>query len=105
MTPGEPAPRVPQVETPGPIAVPRTRYRWYHKLGAFLFIVLALTVGMFLVLYPWTESWEINYFALLPGWNDLWTNLYFRGAVSGVGILNVSLALAETFHLRRFAKR
>jgi hypothetical protein len=34
-----------------------------------------------------------------------WFNAYVRGAVSGLGIVNVYIALLEIFRLRRFARR
>jgi hypothetical protein len=105
MTPGEAAPRAADTAAPAPVAVLRPLYRWYNKLGAFLLIVLSLAVGLFLVSFPWTEYWEINYFALLSGWHEYWTNPYVRGAVSGLGVLNLYVSLVEVFRLRRFARR
>jgi hypothetical protein len=34
-----------------------------------------------------------------------WDNAYLRGAVSGLGIVNVYISLVEIFRLRRFARR
>jgi hypothetical protein len=88
---------------PGPIPVPQPRYRWYHKFSALLFIVFCLELGMFLVIFPWTDAWDTNFFAaLVPEWHHWWTNAYMRGAVSGVGILNLYIAFGEIFRLRRF---
>ena len=105
MTPGGPAPRAQEIAPPGPVAVPRSPYRWYHKFGAFLLIAISLGVGLFLLAFPWTEYWDINYFALLPIWHDYWANTYVRGAVSGLGVLNLYVSLVEVFRLRRFVKR
>ena len=55
-----------------------------------------LETGLLLVLLPWSAFWERNYFVewspLLSGWL---TSNYTRGAVSGLGILNVWAALGE----------
>ena len=105
MMPGEPGSRAPEVDVPVPVAVPAPVYRWYHKLGSFLLIALALAIGTFLLTFPWTPLWEINYFALLrPEWHPYWTSTYVRGAVSGLGVINLWVSLAEVFRLRRFAK-
>jgi len=105
MMPGEPGPRIPEIETGVPVAVPAPVYRWYHKLAAFLLITLSLTIGIFLLTFPWTPFWEINYFALLrPELHPYWTSTYLRGAVSGLGIVNLYVSLVEVFRLRRFAK-
>lgn len=55
-----------------------------------------LETGLLLILIPWSAFWERNYFydwsPLLSG---LMTNNYTRGAVSGLGLINVWTALAE----------
>jgi hypothetical protein len=87
-----------------PAAEPR--YRWYHILSALLFILFCLEVGLYLLIFPWTDYWESNFFAaLIPEWYRHWSNPYVRGAVSGVGALNVYISLIEIFRLRRFASR
>ena len=89
-----------------PVSVPKPAYRWYHKLSAVLLITLCTYVGLFLALFPWTYLWDINYFSqVAPAWHEYWGNRYLRGAVSGVGVLNIYLAVVEVFRLRRFSKR
>jgi hypothetical protein len=89
---------------PGPVPVPPPRYRWYHKFSALVFIVFCMELGLFLLIFPWTDAWDNNFFAaLIPEWHRWWTNAYVRGAVSGVGMLNLYISLAEVFQLRRFA--
>jgi hypothetical protein len=89
---------------PRPIPVPRPAYRWYHKFSALLFIIFCLELGLFLLIFPWTDSWDTNFFAAwIPEWHAWWTNAYLRGAVSGVGVLNLYIGFVEIFRLRRFA--
>ena len=91
---------------PGPIPVPEPRYRWYHKVSALIFIVFCLEIGFFLLVFPWTDAWENNYFSsLVPAWKGLWANMYLRGAVSGIGAVNLYISFIEMFRLKRFAKR
>ena len=81
-------------------------YRWYHKLSAAVLIALCIEIGLFLLIFPWTDYWGNNYFSsLLPGWRRYWMNSYWRGAISGLGVANLLLALTEIFRLRRFAAR
>jgi len=90
---------------PGPVAVPRPRYRWYHKMSAVLFATFCLEIGLFLLIFPWTEYWDSNYFSsLMPQWHIWWENPYVRGAVSGIGIVNLYLSFLEILRLRRFAR-
>ena len=61
---------------------------------------------MFLVIFPWSDFWDRSFFsALAPEWRLYWDNAYLRGALSGLGIVNVYIALLEIFRLRRFARR
>jgi len=53
-------------------------------------------VGLLLVLIPWSRFWERNYFAILvPALEAALTNNFVRGAVSGLGLVNLGLALVE----------
>jgi hypothetical protein len=48
------------------------------------------------VLIPWSRFWERNYFAdMMPVLHLLMTNNYLRGAVSGLGLVNIWIALSE----------
>jgi len=62
----------------------------------FLSVVSSLLVGVVLVWSPWTELWESNYFLgqheLLRGWV---LSAFTRGAVTGLGLVNILLAFAE----------
>jgi hypothetical protein len=100
-----PAPAPPEA-TPGPVALEPQVYRWYHKFSAVVLILLCVEIGLFLLVIPWTEYWDRNYLAsLAPAWRRYWMNPYLRGAVSGLGMVNLWLSLAEIFGLRRFVKR
>ena len=89
-----------------PIAVPPPVFHWYHKMSAVVFITFCLEIGLFLLIFPWTEYWDGNYFSsLMPQMKSYWDNLYVRGAVSGLGAVNLFISLSEIFRLRRFAGR
>lgn len=61
-----------------------------------LLIVFFLEVGLVLAVAPWSAYWERNYFAeLIPMLHVVITNLFFRGAVSGLGVVNLAAAIAE----------
>ena len=110
MMPGDPGaagvPPAAEEILPQPVPVPRRSYRWYHKISAVLFITFCLEIGIFLLVFPWTEYWESNYFSHLVGRLELyWDNSYIRGAVSGLGAVNLYIAFLEMFRLRRFSKR
>lgn len=56
--------------------------------------LLWLALGMALILAPWLELWETNYFVYTyPALGLVLRNPYVRGAVSGLGVLDVLLSL------------
>ena len=108
MTPSQPdsggIPTTPSLDECG-IAPPRAAYRWYHKFFAVMLATGCLVIGVVLLLFPWTPYWDNNYFAgLSPFWRHWWINLYLRGAISGIGVVNLYISLVEVFRLKRFSQ-
>jgi hypothetical protein len=65
-------------------------------LKRLLLVTFFLEIGFVLIVVPWSEYWDRNYFAqALPAVRALITNNFVRGAVSGLGVINVSAGLAE----------
>jgi hypothetical protein len=91
-----------QPEPPGQLeAAPRPQYRWYHKTAGLITVILLFELGIFLVVWPWASDWDL---AFLPyDLRYIWNSNYFRGAVSGLGLLNIYLFFVEVFRLRRFS--
>lgn len=59
-------------------------------------MALLLETGLLLVLIPWSAFWDRNYFLEWSGvLGNLLTSNYVRGAVTGLGLINVWAALAE----------
>ncbi len=59
-------------------------------------VALFLEIGLLLVVIPWSGFWDRNYFAqAVPAVQNVITNNYVRGAISGLGLINVYLGLAE----------
>lgn len=86
-------------------APPAPVYRWYHKATALFLIVFCLEVGVVLLVFPWSDYWDNNFFSTwIPALHQSWDNSYVRGAVSGLGIANIMIAFGELFRLRRFSK-
>jgi hypothetical protein len=65
-------------------------------VARLIFIVYFLEVGLLLVIAPWSVLWDRNYFIhLWPALGVLMGNGYVRGAVSGLGFINLAAAVAE----------
>ncbi len=92
------------VVAPGPAILP-SGPGWFQRVGSILLIIFCLELGLFLLVYPWTDGWSDNYFAwVLRGsvqasWHEFWNNSYVRGAVSGIGAVNLWIAVTEVFRL------
>jgi hypothetical protein len=73
-----------------------------NRLLAVAFILFCFEIGLFLVFVPWSQLWEHNvllaYSFHLRG---LLLNNFVRGAVSGLGLVDLALGLSE---LGRFWK-
>jgi hypothetical protein len=73
-----------------------------NRLLAVAFILFCFEIGLFLVFVPWLALWDNNvlltYSIVLRG---LLLNNFVRGAVSGLGVVDIVLGLGE---LGRFWK-
>ena len=89
-------------EPPVEATIGESRPGWTYKLWRLIFIVFCFELGVFLVLFPWLDYWDNNSIATLTPWLAyFWDNPYFRGALSGLGVVNIYISLAEVFRLRR----
>ena len=88
--------------TPDPLPAPAGPV-WFQRLTSALFVVFCFELGLFLVIYPWTEAWSANFFSAAARGGigrrmaEIWNNSYLRGAVSGLGFVNIWIAMAELF--------
>jgi hypothetical protein len=75
--------------------------RPWRRIPTIIFILFCLEMGIVLVLFPWSSMWDRNYFfALAPQWATVFSSSYLRGAISGLGVINVWIALSEAWRLR-----
>jgi hypothetical protein len=84
------------------------------RLSVIFYIILCFEIGLLLVCLPWIpqglfglSDWSNNYFLVLAtrktgfyGLQSFVASGWVRGAVSGVGILNIGMAIWETIHFR-----
>jgi hypothetical protein len=65
-------------------------------LRRLLLVAYFIEVGLLLVLVPWSPFWERNYFlTAFPSLLDIVRNNYLRGAVSGLGVVNLLMGFNE----------
>ena len=83
--------------TDAPLQEPRMN-RWL----AILYVVICFEMGMSLFMFPWVPLWSQNFFVGHYPWlYSLAANYYVRGAISGLGLIDVFLAFHEVWRLRR----
>jgi hypothetical protein len=78
------------------------------KLTIIFFILICFEIGVLLVYLPWHRSWDENHLLILAADRLHWGWLihvmisgYMRGAVTGLGLLNLMLG---TWEIRNFKK-
>ncbi len=65
-----------------------------------LWVVLFLEVGILLLAVPWSSYWDRNFFVQqVPALRAPLANPYVRGAVSGLGVVNLVAAAADLLGL------
>ncbi len=85
-----------------PASAPQTKpgrfTTWHRRVLAFCLIVFVFEIGVFLVVFPWLNNWDLSWLpAHSPRFSNIWMSRYFRGALSGLGLLNIYVALVELF--------
>lgn len=74
-----------------------------QRLLKIIYILFCLELGIFLFFLPWSSLWGKNYFVQnYPLVSYIFANYFFRGAVSGLGLADIWLAVYEIwlFHRR-----
>jgi len=84
------------------------------RLTVIFYIILCLEIGLVLTFLPWVShgflglsDWGNNYFLLVAsrrvgfGVQRFVASGWMRGAVSGIGLLNIGMALWEMINFRR----
>jgi hypothetical protein len=64
-----------------------------NRVFRALLVVLCFEMGALLLYLPWSAYWDQNYFLNhFPSLIPIVLNCFLRGAVSGIGVLDILLA-------------
>jgi hypothetical protein len=81
------------------------------KITVIVYILICFEVGILLLILPWTQYWEDNFFLyfITGKLNAPWvptalTSGYVRGAVTGLGVLNLLAGFRDIFKFRESVK-
>lgn len=70
---------------------------------AVIYILFCFEMGVFLFMLPWVPFWSRNFFVGRFGWvSAIAMDDFVRGAISGIGVADIYLALEELWRLRRW---
>jgi hypothetical protein len=85
-------------ESPG---TPEQTPRWLRRLDLFVRIIVRLYLGLIVIVLPWLHFWDDNHLLVVfPYLSPLALNGITRGIVSGLGILNIYIAIHDAIHYR-----
>src|SRR5579875_3231309 len=74
---------------------------WLMRVEFFLRVMVRLYVGLIVLVLPWTHFWTENrLFLYFAGAAKFAMNGAVRGLVSGLGILNIWIAISDAIHDR-----
>ncbi|MBI4459418.1 MAG: hypothetical protein HY648_05100 [Acidobacteria bacterium] len=88
-------------------AMPAVKPNWGgNRFGAVFYILLCVEIGAFLLVAPWSLVWERNlWLSEAHWWGSLYLNPYFRGATSGLGLINLWLGISRAWNFRSLNSR
>ena len=65
-----------------------------NRILRVVMLLFWLELGLALILVPWSDAWEANYFLYqYPALGFFLKSPFLRGAISGLGFMNVILSL------------
>jgi hypothetical protein len=71
-----------------------------NRILRIVLLLLWFELGVTLILLPWSDYWDVNYFLFqYPSSALILKNSFLRGMISGLGVMNIMFAL-EAFRRR-----
>ena len=72
---------------------------WLQRIRALLFVTVCATVGVLLVILPWTARWTENPLLMVSSrLREVLLSGFTRGVSSGLGMLDLWLGFWEAIH-------
>jgi hypothetical protein len=74
---------------------------WIQRLKLGIDVIFFIELGMILLVLPWTPVWTQN--SLLMGFPTIQRiaeHGFLRGAVSGLGLINIWIGISDAVHYR-----
>ena len=100
VSPAPPPPVAGSVAASVPPGQQRTAH-WLRRADLFLRVIVRLYIGLILVFLPWLRVWAFNrFFLYYAPVSHFMLSGAVRGLVSGLGLLNLWIAISEAIHYK-----
>ena len=87
--------------SPQPRQKPTRWQLWRGRLFLAEFIFVCLLIGIILIVFPWTPLWAGNSLLIgFPRLREVLMNDFVRGLISGLGLVDIWLAISEAVGYR-----
>lgn len=74
---------------------------WVQRLSLVIFVMFCVELGMLLAVLPWTRVWMDNSILVsYPILKPIFHANFVRGAVTGLGLVDIWLGIWEAVHYR-----
>lgn len=72
---------------------------WQRRLLRISLALFTFEIGIFLVFFPWMQNWDLSYFqSISQAIRNLWMQPSFRGALTGLGFVNIYIACLQAVY-------
>lgn len=72
---------------------------WLRRTDLFVRVAVRIYLGLLVLVLPWTQIWNDNHLlTVVPHLSGFALSGIVRGIVSGLGILNIWIAVADAIH-------
>jgi len=77
---------------------------WLQRLSLVVFVLFCFYIGGLLTVLPWTPNyWEHNGWLMAhPAINNVLQQGWVRGVISGLGLIDLWIAISELLHYRDY---
>jgi hypothetical protein len=84
---------------PPPAAMPSRFELWLQRIALAVYVLICMEMGMILLITPWTSLWlKDSELLAKAALRSLVLHDFVRGAVSGLGLINLWLGVTEVVH-------
>ena len=88
-----------------PATPPKRPHRWLQRLWLVVFVLFCLEIGILLTVLPWTRLWTDNSLLIgFPAVKEFFAHNFVRGLVSGLGLVDIWMGVAEAVTYRESSR-